>query len=98
MERTGNPQRSTDPEAPRQAEQALPMVEFIILARIDDVESGGPEGDGCGEPQNSRIQGPGGRDPGRRWSDPQREAEDQMGKSGEPLCEGIKEKHGQRQG
>ncbi len=31
-------------------------VEGVVLAGIDDVEAGGPEGDGGGEPENARVE------------------------------------------
>jgi hypothetical protein len=64
-----DPQRTGDPETLRQAEQSLTHVELVILARIDDVETGGPERDSGGEQQAARVERVAHGDPGSRRSD-----------------------------
>ena len=71
MQRLRDAQRSGDAEDARHAEQPLGAIEFVILAGVDDVEAGGPEGDGGGQPEDPRIERAAHGDPGRRRRDPQ---------------------------
>ena len=66
-------------------------IEVVILAGVDDVEAGGPEGDGGGEPENSRIERAAHGDPGGGRRDAQAEAQHQVRERGEALGERIEE-------
>ena len=85
-----------DAEAPRNAEQAFRAIELVILARVNDVEAGGPERHGGGQPQNPRIERAAYRDPGRGRCDAQAKSKNQVREQGEAFGEGIEEQDRKR--
>jgi hypothetical protein len=66
-------------------------VEVEILAGVEDVEAGDPEGDGGGENKDARVEGAANGDPGGGGRHAEGEAEHEMRPAGEALGVGIKE-------
>jgi len=71
-------------------------VELEILAGVENVEAGNPEGDGGGEQEDARIEGTANRDPGRGRSDTQGETEDDVRPAREALGVGVEKENGER--
>lgn len=78
VEDAGDPEGSADAEALGDAMEAAFDVEGVVLAGIDDVEAGGPEGDGGGEPENARVERTLHGDPCGGGGNAEREAEHQV--------------------
>ena len=95
MKKASDPQRASDTEAARDAEQAFMTIEIKILASVDDIETSGPKHDSGSQPQDTRIERTAHSDPGGCGRDAQAEAEHQMGKGGEAFAEGIKKQDGE---
>src|SRR3954471_21208410 len=78
MQRARDPEGGRDAEESRDAEQLFGAIELVILAGVDDVETGRPEGDCGGEPKDPRIELPAYGDPCRCGRDSETEAEDKV--------------------
>src|SRR5689334_4065625 len=98
MKELSGAKRAGDTEHAREAEEAFGAIELVVLTGVDDVEAGGPKGDGGGEPQNSRVERAADGDPGGGRCDAEREAEHQMRERREALGEGVEEDDGERGG
>ena len=96
MQEPRNQQRAGYAQPSRQAEQAGFGIELVILAGVDDIEAGRPEGDGGGKPKNADIERSAHGDPGGGGRDPQGESQNQVRKGGEALGKRISEDDAQR--
>src|SRR3712207_1648184 len=96
MQEARDDQGARDAEEPWHAEQAFGSVEFVVLARVDDVEPGRPERDGGGEPEDARVEVAADGDPGGRRSDAEAEAKDDVGEGCKAFGEGVEEYDGER--
>src|SRR5215467_13961634 len=81
--------RDTDPA--RNAEQSFGRVEVVILAGVNDIESGRPKSYGGGEPQDARIERAAHGNPSGGRRDAQAETQHNVRKGSEALGEGVKE-------
>src|ERR1017187_4166864 len=72
--------------------------EIEILAGGEEIESGDPEGNGGGEQKDARVEGAAHGDPCSGRSDAESEAENEMGQTGEALCVGVEQQHGECDG
>jgi len=91
MEGARDPHRGADAEVARDGVQSGIAIEVEVLAGIEDVETGDPEGDGGGEQKDARVKRAANRDPGGGRCDAQSETQDEMGETGEALGIGIEQ-------
>ena len=66
MKAPGNPERAGDAEALGNAEETSLHIESIVLAGVNDVETGSPQRYGGSKLQDARIKRTAHRDPRRR--------------------------------
>lgn len=71
-------------------------IELEILTSIENIKAGDPEGDGRGEQQDTRVEGPADGDPCGGRSNAESEAQDEMREARESLGVGVKQQDGQR--
>lgn len=76
VKRTGDPQGGGDANVARDGVESRGTVEVEILAGVEDVESGDPEGYGGGEEKDARVERAANCDPGGGRGDAESEAED----------------------
>ena len=89
MEELRERQGASRPDLYRQGVETFLTVEVVVLAGVDDVKSGGPEGDGQSQQDGKEIQFGANRDPGSNRGESQGGSEYKVGEGGEPLGEGI---------
>ena len=69
MEGARDPKSSPDAGVARDGVESCTAVKFQILAGVEHIKSGNPEGDGGGEEKDARIERATNRDPGGGWGD-----------------------------
>src|SRR5215468_8328592 len=91
METSCHPECATYTEIAWNRVQSCLPVEVIILARVKDIKTCHPEGDGCCQQQNAGVQAASYRDPGSRRGNPQRKPQHHVRPSGHPLRIGVEQ-------
>jgi hypothetical protein len=91
---TGDPESAGDADVAGDGVESGVAVELEILAGVEDVEAGDPEGDGGGEQKDARVEGAANGDPGsgRRYAES--ESEHEVRPAREALGVGIEEQDG----
>src|SRR5271155_4492129 len=74
------------------------LVEFNVLAGVENVEAADPERYGGAEDQHARGERASDGDPCGGGRDAESETEDEVGPGGETFCEGIEKKDSERDG
>lgn len=87
---------SRDTEADHQRMQALAAVDLVVLARIDQIKTRHPDEHRGGEGERDNRHSTRHGDPGPDRCDGQREAEEELRKVGESLCQRIEKNDRQR--
>ena len=85
MEQAGGVEGTGEAEFGGDGEQAFAAIEIVILAAIDDVEAGGPAGDGGGEPENAWVECATDGNPGGGGRNAQSETKYEVRHGGEAL-------------
>ena len=96
MEGARDPKSSADARVARDGVESGTAVKFEILAGIEHIKSGNPEGDGGGEEKDARIEGATNGNPRGGRCDAEGKAENEMRKAGETLGIGIKQQNRKR--
>src|SRR5580658_8864100 len=96
MEGAGDPESSGDTDVAGDGVESGDAVEIEILAGVEDIESGDPEGDGGGEEQDARVERTADGDPGGGRGDTECEAQHQVRETREALGVGVEQQHGKR--
>jgi len=96
VEGTGDPESAGDADEAGDGVEAGVAVELEILAGVEDVEAGDPEGDGGGKKKDARVERAANGDPGSGGRDAESEAEHEVRPAGEAFGVGIKEQHCER--
>lgn len=91
MKGARDPEGGTDSDVARDGVQAGGAVEFKVLAGVEDIEAGDPEGDGGGEEQDARVEGAADGDPCGGGCDAERETQHKMGETGETFGVGVEQ-------
>ena len=94
MEGTSDPERGGNADVARDGVKSGVAIEFKILTRVEDIESGNPEGDGSGEQQDARIECTANGDPCGSGCNAQSETKNKMGKTCKALGIGVKKQNG----
>src|ERR1022692_3525782 len=85
MEGARDPESGGDADVAGDGVESGGAVELEILAGVEDIESGDPEGNGGGEQKDARVEGAAHGDPCSGRSDAESEAETEMGQKGEAI-------------
>jgi len=94
VEGTCDPESAANAGVARDGMEAGVAVEVVVLAGIEDIEAGDPEGDGCGEKQNARAEGAANGDPSGGGRDAESKTEHEMRPASKALGIGVEEQHG----
>ena len=91
-----HPQRAGDAEVTRDGVESGVAVELEILASVEDVEAGNPEGHSGSEKKDPRVERAAYRDPRCGRGDAEGESEHEMRPAGKAFGVGVKKNYGER--
>lgn len=77
-----DPQTSRDPEFDDERMDPFAPIEFVILGRVNQVETGNPKEDACAQNKRRKVDIPGLRNPGANRRNSEGEAKEKMRRRG----------------
>ncbi len=98
VEGAGDPEGAADADVAWDGVESGVAVEVEILAGVDNVEAGDPEGDGGGKKKDARVEGAANGDPGGGGRYAESESEHEVRPAREAFGVGVEEQHGKGDG